>query len=82
MMLFGFVIISAYYSPPEWAVFKVFDVSYRNNNQTTIILTYGTGKYVLKGYYNLEIDHTYYLSYRIGPGLTPSIVLDLEEVPP
>jgi len=37
---------------------------------------------VLKGYYNLEIDHTYYLSYRIGPGLTPSIVLDLEEVPP
>ena len=81
-MLFGFVIISVYYAQPEWTVFTVFDVSYRSNNQTTIILTYGAGKYVLKGYHTLELDHTYYLIYKTSPGFTPSIVLELEEVMP
>jgi len=82
MILFGYVIHEAYYSTPGWDVFTVFDVSYRNNNQVTTILTYGHGKYVLKGHYTLELDHTYYIEYRPGPALTPSIVLALEEVMP
>lgn len=82
LLFFGFIIITAYNPPPEWDVFTVFDVSYRSNNQTTIILTYGHGKYVLKGYYTLEPGHTYYLSYKLGPGFTPDIVLELTEVKP
>lgn len=82
ILLFGFVYISVYHAPPEWTVFTVFDVSYRSNNQTTIILTYGAGKHVLRGYYTLELDHTYYLEYRPGIRFTPSTVLELEEVKP
>lgn len=82
MLFFGFIIITAYNPQPDWDVFTVFDVSYRSNNKTTIILTYGHGKYVLKGYYELQLDHTYYLEYKLGPGFTPDTVLELTEVQP
>jgi len=80
MLIFAYVLAETYYAPPEWDVFTVFDVSYRSNNQTTIILTYGTGKHVLRGYYTLQLDHTYYLEYRPGIRFTPSTVLQLTEV--
>jgi hypothetical protein len=82
MILFGYVIMEAYYAPPNWDVFTVFDISYRGNNSTTIILTYGRGKHRLNGYYELELDHTYYLEYKDGPRFTPATVIELTEVNP
>ena len=85
ILLFVFVIISVYCAPPEWVMFTVFDVSYRDNNGTTVVLTYGQGKYILQGYYTLELGHTYCLTYKTAPGgrsQLDCIVLELEEVQP
>lgn len=78
LLIVFFVGIQVIYPPTEWDVFTVFDVEYKTSSQITIVLTYGHGKYRLRGIHPLELDHTYYLEYH--PPIDAATVIKLMEV--
>jgi len=83
MIFFVCVVAIVYFAPPEMAEFKVFEVSYRDNNGTTVVLTWGKGVYILQGYHEFRLDHTYRLWYKTAFGGRPGydcVVLEIEEL--